>query len=83
VYCKIRADPERLKAEADRIEHRMLLDEEQLMKICTNGRAAENWEKLDYKSGPGTLFAKPDDPFKVNFASTQKREKAFARSHLF
>jgi anoctamin-10/anoctamin-7 len=70
VYCKIRAHPDRLKTEADRINHPMPLDENFLKQICDDGRKeTKGWGPIKY-----TCFANELTPFKGHY-SVYDRER--------
>lgn len=70
VYCKVRALPSRLQAEADRINYSMPLDAQSLKASCERGRTeTEGWAPILYKE-----LNKDDElaAFKGHYASYDK-----------
>jgi len=73
VYCKVRAVPDRLKSEADRINHPMQLDPMCLKAICDRGRLdKEGWGPLHYTTGEGSGFETEVAPYEGHFAPYDK-----------
>ena len=73
VYCKVRAHPDRLKAEADRIDYSMRLDSLCLKAICERGRMDEKqWGPIHFTTGAGTTFKTELSPYQGHFAAYDK-----------
>lgn len=73
VYCKVRAVPDRLKMEADRIDYNMPLDSACMKAICDRGRfETHGWNPIAY-----TTFANEMEPYEGHYAAYDK-ERASA-----